>query len=234
MDLILNVLVTAVILIAVAYLYFTRPKAKREGHTVTGPAALVMAAGRSIVIGENHRDREGLRSVLTLMRQAHERGYRVLGVEACEESDGPYSGLLEELDMLRRRGAGELGEFDDRSSLDVEPGRGKPRMNRHWQMREALRLGWRIVPIDPFHWNWQREDAFGYLHSREPSMAEAIRRRGPMIAICGYGHLAGLSELLGDRVIFLMASPARQNDVVAKSFWTERVRFAATVPRLIS
>lgn len=232
MDFVLNVVVGLVLLIAVAVLYFMRPR--KPNLSVSTAEILDKAAGRSIIVGENHGDREGLQAALGLIRLAHERGYRLLGVEVCEESDGPYSGLLEELEMLRRLGTGALTESDVRSSLDDKPGQGKPRMNRQWQMREALRLGWRIVPIDPFHWNWQQENAFGYLHSREPSMAEAIRRRGPMIAVCGYGHLAGLRDLLGDDAVLVLASRVREGDVPPASFWTERIRFAATVPRLTS
>jgi hypothetical protein len=222
------------LLTALARVWHGRKRLAGSGGRISIADALTAARGRSIVVGENHSDREGLQYTLELLRQAHERGYRTLGVEICEESDGPYSGLLEELETLRRHGSLSLSESDVRSSLDGAPGQDKPRMNRYWQMQEALRLGWRVVPIDPHHWNWQQEDAFGYLHSREPSMADAIRRRGPMIAVCGYGHLGGLHDLLGDDAVLVLASRACASDVPAESFWAERFRFATTVPRLTS
>lgn len=190
------------------------------------------ANGRTILVGENHVDRDGLRKILSLMRHAHEAGYRTLGVEVCEEGSGKYRGLRDELALLRCLGNGMLSEDDDRSCMDAGPDGRTRRMNRYWQMQLALRLGWRIVPIDPHHWNWQSETAEGYLDSREPAMADAIGAGGPMIAVCGYGHLAGLCALGIDAIVTISCDP-RESDVSA-AFWKDRIRFAKTVPRLVA
>lgn len=204
------------------------------GRNIDAKGLIAGARGRAIVVGERHDDRAGLAAVLALMRRAHESGYRALGVEICEGSDGDCSGLREELELLRRRSADALDEHDDRSSLDPGPDGLRPRMNRHWQMREALRLGWRIVPIDPHHWNWRLETAYGYLDSREPAMADVIRTDGPMIAVCGYGHLGGLERLLGDAAVYATASAVKRSDVAGVSFWYDRIAYAATLPRLVA
>lgn len=197
-------------------------------------AALVVARseGRSIVVGEHHADRTALRRIEALLAAAHAHGIRTLGVEACAESRAEHSGLVEEIDALRRFGEGEFTEHDDRSSLDPDATGRRPRMNRYWYVRAALRLGWKVEPTDPHHWNWTSETAEGYIHSREPAMADVIRTRGPMIAICGYGHLRGLSALLGRDAEFVLASDARADDAKGDPMWGEPIAFAATLPVL--
>jgi len=201
-------------------------------RTVGVDQAVAGADGGSVIIGENHSDREGLRLIVALMAAAHERGYRTLGVEVCWESSGSYRGLTEELELLRGPESGSLTEHDDRSYLDADASGVKPRMNRHWYMRAALQLGWNVIPIDPHHWNWVQETADGYLDSREPAMAEAIRSQGPMIAVCGYGHLRGLHAQLGPTATYVVASAVRLEDTDGHPMWAEPIAFAATLPRL--
>lgn len=201
---------------------------------VSAAEAVAKAAGRSIVVGEHHADRDALARIDALLNAAHAHGIRTLGVEACTESRADYSGLTEEIDALRRFGEGELPQHDDRSSLDPDASGRRPRMNRYWYVRAALRLGWKIEPIDPHHWNWMRETAEGYIDSREPAMADAIRAHGPMIAVCGYGHLRGLSALLGDDAAFVTASAVRRDDACGNPMWEAPTAFAATLPQLES
>lgn len=198
--------------------------------------AIAEARGRTIIIGEDHADRHGLRTTVDLIATAHRAGYRRLGVEHCAAGDDKYRGLDDELAMIRGLGCdGRLTEYDERSELAPivanVPER-CPRMNRHWQMRSALSLGWSVVPIDPCHWNWRLGTENGYLHSREPGMTAAIRKQGPMIAVCGYGHLAGLHRLLGREVVCVVCSQVRHNDEV-KAYWRRRIRFASKLPLLI-
>ncbi len=233
MEFIFHIVIAAALIAAAVFLYATRPKPRRGG--MGADEVLAAARGETIIVGENHADRAGLQAALVLIRAAHERGYRMLGVETASVGKGPYSGLREELEHLRAIGPeGTLTEFDPRSSLDDRPGAGGPRMNRYWQMQEALRLGWRVVAFDPYHWNWMRETEEGYCDSREPAMADAILRHGPMIAVCGYGHLHGLRRRLGDQAFLVVASEVRERDAGTQEFWRERFAFAATVPRLLA
>lgn len=201
---------------------------------VTASETVATSGGRSIVVGEHHADRDALARIDALLVAAHARGIRTLGVEACVESRAEYSGLAEEIDALRRLGEGELTQHDDRSSLDPDASGRRPRMNRYWYVRAALRLGWKIEPVDPHHWNWTRETAEGYLDSREPAMADAIRAHGPMIAVCGYGHLRGLSALLGGDAAYVVASAVRVDAAKGDAMWETPVAFAATLPLLDS
>ncbi|HSD12630.1 MAG TPA: hypothetical protein VLC10_03660 [Patescibacteria group bacterium] len=194
--------------------------------------AVAEAHGRPMLIGEHHADRGALPGIVAVIAAAHERGYRTLGVEVCMESGGAHSGLAEELETLRLLGDAELDERDPRSSLDPDASGARPRMNRYWYVREALRFGWNVVPIDPRHWNWMRGDEDGYRHSREPAMAEAIRDGGRMVAVCGYGHLLGLAWRLGSDAAYLVASPVRPEDG-GDPMWSEPIAFAAKLPKLV-
>lgn len=193
---------------------------------------LAEARGRSIVIGEHHADREGLQVTLALISRAHDAGYRTLGVEMCEEGRGKYRGLHDEIAFIGERLDEDLDERDELTYLDGIPDNDKPRFNRHWQIQAALRLGWKVVSIDPHHWNHLREDECGYIHSREPAMAEAIRGRGPMIAVIGYGHLSGLNRLLGGDCMMVASSKVIPAESGLAPFWIKPIRFAATLPRL--
>jgi len=198
---------------------------------LTPDELLGLARGRSIVVGEHHGDANARGLVNALLNAAHERGYRVLGVEASWHSVPEHSGLEEELTVLHGFGNGPISEHDPRSALDPDEHGHQQRMNRYWQMRVALRLGWRIVPIDPNHWSWQDQSPKGYFDDREPAMAECIRETR-MIAVCGYGHLQGLHEILDDYVAYVRASRASKEDAGGNPMWEGRIAFAATVPIL--
>ncbi len=215
----------------IALLFRITFAAEYEPREITADATLDEANGCSIVVGENHSDRVGLDRILTLISAAHDRGYRTLGVEVCTESTVEYSGLAEELTVLRRSWSEPLSEDDDRSSLDKDATGKKLRMNRYWYMRAAMRLGWKIVSIDPNHWNWMQKTAYGYRHSREPTMAKAIAERELMIAVCGYGHMQGLSAHLASDATFVVAS-AVHVDHASEEMWEGPIEFATTLSRL--
>lgn len=227
-------LALAALLITVRLYALSLLRAVNAVRRVTASETVAKSGGRSIIVGEQHADRGALARIDALLAAAHACGIRTLGVETCTESRAEYSGLAEEIDALRRFGEGELPQHDDRSSLDRDATGRRPRMNRYWYVRAALRLGWKIEPIDPHHWNWTRETAEGYLDSREPAMADAIRTHGPMIAVCGYGHLRGLSVLLGDDAAFVTASVVSRDDAHGDAMWEAPIAFAATLPRLES
>jgi hypothetical protein len=235
---VVGIIIAAILILAVLaslFVLWRRGRAaKIDRRQITVPCALAEARGRTIVVGELHADREGLRATLALMSKAHEVGYRKLGVEVSEEGLGKYRGLRDEIAFIGRQLDEELDERDELTYLDAVPGNDKPRFNRHWQIRTALRLGWEIVPVDPRHWDHLSDDECGYITSREPAMAEAILRHGPMIAVCGYGHLAGLDRLLGRECVMYVCSRTDIRDAGRKKFWSERIRFAATLPRLIA
>lgn len=222
-------LILAVIFILLKYRRTASPPASPS--RVTSRQACDEAYGRSIVVGEHHADREGVRAVLSLMREAHGLGYRTLGIEMSEDGRGEYRGLREEIAFLSQF-EGALPEYDMRSYLEHDATGKAPRFNRHWHIREALRLGWKIVPIDPFHWNHQSDDEYGYITSREPAMAEMIRAHGPMVAVVGVGHLLGLHRLLGDTCIMVTCRELDLAGPLMDTFWAEPIRFAATLPRL--
>lgn len=230
-------LIIAAFLGLIAVLFVLRWR-RREGRIlqrwVNVAYALAEARGRSIVVGEHHADREGLQVTLALISRAYDAGYRTLGVEICEDGHGKYRGLRDEIAFIREHLDEELDERDELTCLGGAPGNDKPRFNRHWQIQAALRLGWNVVSIDPRHWNHLSEDEYGYITSREPAMAEAIRARGPMLAVVGYGHLLGLHRLLGESCAMLMTCPANPAIVKVQPFWAEPIRFAATLPRLIA
>jgi hypothetical protein len=202
-------------------------------QTLVAPLEVLTTAWeRSVIVGENHADREALPRIEALLVAAHARGYRTLGVEVSTEGRGAYSGLADERQTIALVAEFELSEHDDRSSLGPDASGKRPRVNRYWYMHVALRLGWRIVPIDPHHWNWTLQTEKGYLSSREPAMAKRIRERSPMIAVCGYGHLAGLSKLLGNDATYVLASEVKSADGDDDPFWEKPIAFAATLPRL--
>lgn len=192
---------------------------------------LAEARGRTIIVGENHTDRAGLHTTLALIRYRHDANYRKLGIEVSTEGKGSYRGLNDEAAALLKMAPDEpLAEEDEHSYMDPDSFGQKLRMNRHWQIRLAMSLCWKIVPIDPYHWNWMSQTEFSYIRSREPAMADAIRQNGPMIAVCGYGHMMGLHSLLGDECVYTMCTKAKIEDAGEQEFWLERIRFAMQLP----
>lgn len=205
---------------------------KAASSRLTPDELLGLARDRSIVIGENHADRDALPRFQALLRAAHERGYRVLGVETSEDSNRNHSGLREELQMLEMFGRNPLPEHDPRSALEEGADGLRLRMNRYWQMREALKLGWGIIAIDPPHATSSADTAQSSFDASEPEMARMIREHGPMLAVCGYGHLRGLYNLLDDAVVYIRVSPARMEDAEDNPKWRQPIAFASTIPQL--
>lgn len=168
------------------------------------------AGQRSIIVGEHHGDRQGLQAILEIISAAHETGYKTLGVEVsidgCKWGEKQLRGLKGELEYLRSLGDGNISQDDEFSSLEPDHTGKRPRMNRYWQMQRALHLGWDIISIDPYHWNWMRENTDGYFESRERAMANIIRKEKPMISVVGCAHLKGLYNLLADDCFYVNTS----------------------------
>lgn len=211
----------------------------QSGKKITIQQALQHALGRSMVIGEHHNDRAARDAVLKLIRQAHQAGYRTLGVEISRKGfrKGKHylSGLAYEMKYIRELAPGErLGPHDIHSVLGPQKKGGKrPRMNRLWHIRQALNLGWKVIPIDPHHWNWRQGTVDGYLHSREPAMAETIQAHPLILAIVGSAHLGGLHGYLGEeKVFFLNSSPVKPEAKYEDPIYVERDKFAGQLPLL--
>lgn len=222
------------------------PERKKSPEHITPRELIMQAHGRSIIIGETHTDRSGREASIALIREAHQAGYRKLGVEISNEGktialptgkEIRLPGLEEELNFLRSFN-GELPETDPTSYMapSKELG-GRPRMNRHWQMQEALRLGWEIIANDPNHWNWMQNTEDGYLHSREPLMAETIVVHAPLVAIYGSAHIGGLSERLPpESAVFAAASitkPENDRTPHEPEIYSHRGDFSRSLPLLV-
>lgn len=182
---------------------------------------------RSIIVGEHHGDRQGLQATLEIISAAHQAGYNTLGVEVsidgCKWGEKQLLGLKGELEYLRFLGDGNLSQDDEFSSLEPDHTGKRPRMNRYWQMQQALRLGWNIISIDPYHWNWMREDTYGYFDSRERAMADIIQKEKLMISVVGCAHLKGLYDLLAEGCFYVNTSRL-------EAAYTERLLFLANIP----
>ncbi|GEM_PF-5965607 len=188
------------------------------------------AAGRSIIIGEHHADRESLLAIRKIIYAAHEVGYRTLGVEVsndgCEYKGRQLLGLKGELKYLSSVGLSALSEYDELSSLDPDQTGKNPRMNRYWQMQQALYLRWNIVSFDPHHWNWINETPEGYFETREPAMVERIKEIGSMVGVVGAAHLQELSNSLSDKALFVNAYRPTSLEI---SF-AQKLLFAVSIP----
>ena len=181
-------------------------KPERAPQQEMSPAEILEKAdGRTIVLGEVYTDREARDASLALIQEAHEKGYKVLGVEVSEdgfEGYGGLPGLKDDLKYLQELGLETpLDEYDPKSCVPpVDEEGNRPRINRYWQMQEALRLGWDIVSIDPNHWNWTQQTAEGYTTSREPQMMEEIEKHENMVAIVGIGHCMAIANELEEGI----------------------------------
>lgn len=212
-----------------------------RGPDITIKELLEKATGRTILVGETHIDRESLKRTLELIREAHEAGYRVLGVETSEQGvqwgEKHLPGLQEELDYIRSVGDGALDEYDELSYVGEADAEGRrKRMNRQFQSQLAMRLGWRVVAVDPNHWNWMQQTEEGYLGSREPAMIKTVREGAPMIAVFGADHLGGLHGPLGeDNFVFVNAHSDIQLPEHHKldEVGIERRRFTSQLPQLM-
>jgi hypothetical protein len=207
-----------------------RPTPSRSEVTVS--EVIKIADRRTIIVGEHHGDRQARKVSLLLMEEAHAAGYRTLGIECSDVGHGQHPGLKAEVAGIAANLQADLTNEHKLSELDQEEDGKRPRMNRQWQIQMALRLGWEVKSIDPNYWNHLKGGADGYLHSREPQMAETIKNSKPMVVICGYSHLQALHKLLGESVVMVCATVPNLNHAPPQSFWTRRIKFAMRVPLL--
>lgn len=224
----------------------TTHKIISKGQTITIEKTLVEAVGRGIVVGESHTDRTGLKTVLELMRAAHEVGYRTLGVEVSIEGvrlgKKRLWGLKDELCFLRLTGYKKLSQYDKYSYLEPDHTGKSPRMNRHWHMQLALSLGWNIIAIDPHHFNWRSGTADGYFYSRDTAIAKSIREYGQMISVVGFAHLKGLHDIIGESVVYVNSfhlnfredATYETRDGSMDALYPELIKFTTNIPFLLS
>jgi len=132
---------------------------------------LAAAGGRTIVVGEEHERRSCLHAATKLMRAAHKNGYRIHGVELPHESRFRHVGLDEMCALVRCRGKRHLCKHDSDGSI---------RENKYWHIQQAQALGWDVVSLDPYHYDYLKER---YFIRRDPVICRAIVTYGPMIAV---------------------------------------------------
>jgi hypothetical protein len=168
-----------------------------EEKAVSIKNLLAEAAGRAIVVGENHIDRKALMKIRGLIRGAHSMGYRKLGLELAHTDEYDDFHNVESLGTLLRSGRKHIiSEYDET---------GRPTVNFFYYSALAVELGWDLVGVDPLYRERGRViSAFPLVsETSDLAIANAIRSGGVMVVVLGMRHMPNIRMFLEDTVMFV-------------------------------